>query len=129
MSRSIWASAEHTTSARAERHGGGEHEQSALARVASSAKQCLLMVLVLVGLFELAIVPGAAAADSGSPISQPASRAVSSGEQASDSHQVVSLSFGTGVASRHGLRRVRVLQDRLARAGFVPGAVGGGYRV
>src|SRR3984885_15572144 len=110
MSRSIWASAEHTTSARAERHRGGEHEQFALARVASSEKRVLLMVLVLLGLFELAIVRGAAAADSGSHISQPASRAVSSGEQASDSHPVVSLSFGSGVASRHGLRRGRVVQ-------------------
>src|SRR6202020_1756889 len=75
--------------------------------------------------FELAIVPGAAAADGGSH----ASRAVTSGEQASDSHQVVWLSFGSGVASRHGLRRVRVLQDRLARAGFSPGPFDGRYGV
>ena len=126
MSRSIWASTEHTASASAERHGDGEQGQSLLAKVASSAKKCFLMMLILAGLVDLAIIPASALADGGSPTSHHAGNGHPTSAHA---RPITLLTFGTGYSSPNGSPRVVAMQRRLARAGFSPGPFDGRYGV
>ena len=123
MSRSLWALTRQHAPAGADRPGRTERGSCSLVVVASSARQYLLMVLVMAGLAGLAVVPSSALAASGSHADHAAGGVSASARP----HRLMVLAFGSGYGSPTGSRRVRALQHRLARAGFVPGPFDGRY--
>jgi peptidoglycan hydrolase-like protein with peptidoglycan-binding domain len=122
MSRSFWALTRHHAPAGAHRPGRSERGRYSLAIAASSATTYVLTVLIMAGLVGLAAVPNPALAASGSHADHAAK-----GASASAPRGVIVLAFGSGDGSPTGSRQVRVLQHRLARAGFTPGPFDGRY--
>ncbi len=61
------------------------------------------------------------------PIADASSGARSEAAAAHASRQVVILQYGSGYWAQNGSARVKVLQRRLARAGFAPGPIDGRY--
>ena len=112
MSRSLWALAKRHAPAGADRSGRSERGSCSLAFVASSAKQYLLVVLIMAGLVSLAVLPTSALAARGSHTPQAAAKGASVSTR---SHGLVVLAFGSGYASPMGSRQVRALPRAPAR--------------
>ena len=123
MSRSKWAWMEGCVPVGVVACGVGERaERGSLLGAVSSTKR--LFKLMAASLLVFALVPAAALAGSasGSHVRTPTPNNSTHVDRAG-----VVLALGSGYSSRDGAARVRVLQRRLAGAGFASGSIDGRY--
>ena len=123
MSRSKWAWMEGCVPVGVVACGVGERaERGSLLGAVSSTKR--LFKLMTASLLVFALVPAAALAGSasGSHVKTPTPNNSTHVDRAG-----VVLALGSGYSSRDGAARVRVLQRRLAGAGFASGSIDGRY--
>jgi peptidoglycan hydrolase-like protein with peptidoglycan-binding domain len=110
-----------------QRVGLGEQtplEPGLLAGAVSSAKRRVRLVVAC--LLVIALAPSSALAASGHRVRSSATQKQQQSAHGRQAGAVV-LALGSGFSSRESAARVRVVQRRLARAGFAPGPIDGLY--